>query len=161
MEICLKLPIGTLIRVYVTPEMTIRKIKKYIRMKENISIEQQILIFNGKKLDNERTLEECGVKNESRLHLIIEKHKPISMAFDMNLTITESTTIKVVKKTSINGFGGFTCRSLKGDYFQIPLKKDTLTFKSPAIECDKKSDDEYVEESEDEEEIEIIDDDES
>jgi len=53
------------------PGMTIGQIKNMISQTENIPADQQRLIFSGKQLDDERTLEDYEIKDQSNLHLIL------------------------------------------------------------------------------------------
>lgn len=48
---------------------TIKKIKGQIQKKEGIPYEQQQLIFNGKKLENDHTLSDYNIYNNSIIYM--------------------------------------------------------------------------------------------
>ena len=55
----------------VPDEDTIKNMKAKIREKEGIEIEDQILEFNGKILNNDKaTLKQCGIKKEGYINLL-------------------------------------------------------------------------------------------
>ncbi len=51
-------------------ESTIEALKKKIEEKESIVPHEQKLVFNGKTLENDRTLKSYAIKNDSQIHLI-------------------------------------------------------------------------------------------
>lgn len=62
---------GTTITVDVDPNDTIGEVKKKIRHKENIPAEDQRLIWSGKQLDDDRTLADYNIGDQSTLHLLL------------------------------------------------------------------------------------------
>jgi len=55
------------------PGDTVLLIKKKIEKDESVPVNVQKLIYNGKELDDEKTLAECGVLKESVLNLVLKK----------------------------------------------------------------------------------------
>ena len=55
----------------VPPNLTIRMLKRFIEVKEYIPISEQRIAFEGKQLEDNRTIDEYEIKNESTLHLIL------------------------------------------------------------------------------------------
>ncbi|XP_078345413.1 uncharacterized protein LOC144630929 [Oculina patagonica] len=72
---------GERIILEVEQETSIREIKCKVQAKDGIPIDQQCLTFNEKELQNDRTLEEYNIMNESTLKLCLvmeAKHKTTS-----------------------------------------------------------------------------------
>lgn len=64
MQIFLKLLTGKTITVEVESHDTIGTMKKKIQEKEFIPIDQQIIIYNKKELEDNRTFEEYNIQKE-------------------------------------------------------------------------------------------------
>ena len=71
------MPTGKKISVVVEPSYTIAAVKAKIEAVEGTPPGLQRLIFAGKELENERTLSECKIQNDSALHLGIRLLKGI------------------------------------------------------------------------------------
>merc|ERR1712100_725763 len=69
MQIFVKTLTGKIITLFVEPSDTIEKIKIKIQGKEGLIPIQQTLIFNGKKLEDNKTLIDYNIQNENKLNL--------------------------------------------------------------------------------------------
>ncbi|MDR0359310.1 MAG: ubiquitin family protein [bacterium] len=66
------LPGGKVITLEVSgPNATILELKQMIQVREGIPVDQQILIFNGIQLENDKTLSDYSILNESFFFLEI------------------------------------------------------------------------------------------
>jgi ubiquitin C len=70
MQIFVKTLAGKTITLDVEASYTIENIKQMIQDKENIPINQQSIVFAGKQLEENRTLIEYDIQNESILYLV-------------------------------------------------------------------------------------------
>ena len=66
---------GKYIALNIEPADTIENIKTKIQEIEEIPPEEQILIFEGKILENTRTLNDYNITDESIFHLILNNFK--------------------------------------------------------------------------------------
>ena len=107
MQIFVKTLTGNTTNLSVEPSDTIEKVKKKIQEKEGFPPEQQRLLFAGNELENNKTLADYKVINQSTLHLVLRLRgdRKVMQIFvktltgnTTNLSVEPSDTIEKVKK---------------------------------------------------------------
>ena len=72
-KIFIKTMTGKTFFIYYLSDDSIQNIKNKIKIQEGISSELQLLFYNGKQLEDSRTLKYYNIKNMSTLHLVLKK----------------------------------------------------------------------------------------
>ena len=68
-DVCLKMYTGKLVTLELKSTDTIRDVKAKVRVKEGISPDRQRLVFDGKQFEDNRSVGECNIQNNSILQL--------------------------------------------------------------------------------------------
>ena len=76
MQIVVKTLVGRIIQLEVEPTDNITSVKTKIHGKEKIPPDQQRLMFNGKLLEDQQILDECGIVKDSVLQLAVRSAPP-------------------------------------------------------------------------------------
>jgi len=71
MRVKVKTLTGKEVRIDIEPDDTIMHIKRRVEEVEGIPPEQQRMVFTGKQMADNMTMEECNIEAGSTLHLVL------------------------------------------------------------------------------------------
>lgn len=99
MQIFVKTLTGSTITLEVEPTDRIEDIKEMIQNKEGFLLVEQVLVFAGKTLEDENTLQDYNIQKESTLHLLL--------------------CLKIEQKIELSAIEGDTLASLEGQVITV------------------------------------------
>ena len=99
MQIFVKTPTGSTITLEIEPTDFIKEVKVKIQDEEGFLPDEQVLVFAGKTLEDENTLQDYNIQKESTLHLLL--------------------CLKIEQKIELSAIEGDTLASLEGQVITV------------------------------------------
>ena len=99
MQIFVKTPTGNTITLEIEPTDFIKEVKGKIQDEEGFLPDEQVLVFAGKTLEDENTLQDYNIQKESTLHLLLR--------------------LKIEQKIELSAIEGDTLASLEGQAITV------------------------------------------
>ena len=96
-QIFVKTPTGSTITLEVEPTDRIKEVKVKIQDEEGFLLVEQVLVFAGKTLEDENTLQDYNVQKESTLHLLLR----LKIEQKIELSAIEGDTLASLQKQAI------------------------------------------------------------
>lgn len=96
---------GKTVMVQVNLTDTVLALKEQIRDKEGVEVAHQCLVCGGKVLENQATVSECGMQNQSMLHLVLRvpSRGPVDLVVQageqrLEMTVAREDTVGSLKE---------------------------------------------------------------
>ena len=71
-QVFIKTLTGQSIAIDYRSDLTIEEVKETINSRDGIPVNQQRLIYQGKQLDNDQTLSDYNIQENSTIHLVLQ-----------------------------------------------------------------------------------------
>jgi ubiquitin C len=131
---------GNTITLDVSQDDTIQSVKDKIQEKQGIPVEQQRLIFNGKQLEDDKTVNDYNIEDMANIHLVLRlRGGAMRQIFvktlqgnSITLDVSQDDTIQSVKEKIQEKQG-------------IPIEQQRLIFNGKQLEDDKTVNDYNIE----------------
>lgn len=141
MQIFVKVPEGKHITLEVEPTDRIEDVKAKIWDKEGISVEKQILVFAGNRLEEGNTLQDYSIQKDSTIHLSVKKDvtsECFTFTTPADLIYNDSEkAVTIVPIDSITGVGNITIKYYDGNGAELqgaPIMPGEYTVKIDVTE---------------------------
>eukprot|EP01084_Bolivina_argentea_P025277 47004_1 len=137
---------GKTISLDINPNVNIKQIKSNIADKESFTLHQQLLIFAGKKLENDKTLLDYQIKEQCTLMLVIRSSPNSKHIIEKDESLTNDAAIQLIVKTltgktlTLNAEESDTVKTIKikiENIENIPMEQQRLIFSKKTLENDK------------------------
>lgn len=129
MRVCCKTLLGKAIDIRVDPSLTIGEVKLLIKRSEEIPCDQQRLIFAGRQLEDGNTLDACGIRDGSTIHIVLilrerdDGIRAINSGYNYSRPVSaadeDALTAKVL--TKLNNNMHIFCKTLTGKTIDIDV----------------------------------------
>lgn len=115
MQIFVKMPDGRHLTLSVNPTTRIEEIKDLIFKEENISPKRQTLLFAGKELSDENTLQDYSIQKDSTIHLVLETNPLTGKGSEDNPYLITSANDLIWFAELVNSGENNICAKLMND----------------------------------------------
>jgi len=132
MTIYMMAPTGKRTTLHVLPSDSINEVKKKIYSKEGIPPDEQTLTFDGKEMENSRTLNDYNIEKESTIHLISRFAESGAMMIHVKTPAAETITLHVMPVDTVQNVKGKI-----NDQLEIPPDQQQLFFEDTELQNDR------------------------
>ena len=136
MQIFVKTPTGNTITLEIEPTDFIKEVKVKIQDEEGLLPDEQVLVFAGKTLEDENTLQDYNIQKESTLYLLLR----LKIEQKIELSAIEGDTLASLQKQAIEVKGAMNEKVQGHLEFEEPdtvLSVGTITMNATFVPDDK------------------------